>query len=397
MPIEWLDDTPVPAISAKTRLDLARQAVQRFPDSAPVHYALAELHFRNEDFADCAAAGERAMDLAPPAPAFVGKYANALIALDRAGEALGAIARVVPLSPGLRAVRGEALHRLGRSAEARLDFEAALSADPSNVAAASGMVGLLAAAGAWAELLALAERVEACGALLMPLAHARLRALIGLGRHREARALLDFDGFVRMQTIAPPPGFESLAAFNAALEADLQAPGHTRLTDRPRIRLRGGEQIEDLKAHPSAAMRALFAVLRAQTQAYFDGAHGLAATSLARFAPARASLSPWALLLGPEDFQARHFHLDAVLSGVYYVAAPQAALQPGTRDGALVIPDPPGELEGGESLIRYVQPEPGRLVLFPGYIPHRTRPSHHPGSRISIAFNVVAQRPEAGL
>ena len=74
----------------------------------------------------------------------------------------------------------------------------------------------------------------------------------------------------------------------------------------------------------------------------------------------------------------------------YYVAAPPELLQAGETGGALVIPDAPADLEGGERLVRHIQPRPGRLVLFPGYLPHRTLPARKPGQRISIAFNVVS-------
>ena len=48
--------------------------------------------------------------------------------------------------------------------------------------------------------------------------------------------------------------------------------------------------------------------------------------------------------------------------------------------------DPPWET-------REIEPVPGRLVLFPSYVPHATQPSGLEGERISIAFDVVPTKP----
>jgi hypothetical protein len=44
--------------------------------------------------------------------------------------------------------------------------------------------------------------------------------------------------------------------------------------------------------------------------------------------------------------------------------------------------------------IREIEPVPGRLVLFPSYVPHLTLPSGVAGDRISIAFDVVETASE---
>jgi hypothetical protein len=53
----------------------------------------------------------------------------------------------------------------------------------------------------------------------------------------------------------------------------------------------------------------------------------------------------------------------------------------GTIDPALGVEPPWG--------VCPVEPVPGRLVLFPSYMPHGTEASACPGDRICVAFDVV--------
>jgi len=383
MAIEWIGADAPTAGHLTARLDLARRATAQYPDAPAAWYALAEICSLTQDFADVIVASARAVELAPPTGRQLAAYAKALIASGRFEDALGALERFAPSPPGppLRALRGEALRRLERLAEARADFDAALEADPRDVTAGRGLSLMLTDQGAWQDLLDVVAGLEAHGALSMTLQLGKARALRRLGRRAETRALFDFDRVGRVRTIETPEGFASLSGFNAQLVAELESPLHSRLSDRPRLRLVGGAQIEDLAASEGPALRALFAAVRAAVDRYFDDG---------RSAPKRASLVPWALVLGPDDFQARHYHVEAALAGVYYVAAPAEILVEGCVRGALVIPDSPADLEGGDSPVRHIQPQPGRLVLFPGYLPHRTLPTGKPGQRISIAFNVVS-------
>jgi hypothetical protein len=43
----------------------------------------------------------------------------------------------------------------------------------------------------------------------------------------------------------------------------------------------------------------------------------------------------------------------------------------------------------GSDVARYVQPHPGRLVLFPSYFWHGTVPIQGPDARLTIAFDAV--------
>jgi len=392
MSIEWTGQFDSKAGYRTARFDLARQATQRHPSSAAAWHALAECHFHNQDFAEVVAAADRGVELGSPTGHQLCTYAKALIALGRPRDAIEAVERHArePADPGLHAVRGEIFRQLERFADARAEFDKALAADPGEVTAGRGLALMLAKQGAWQALLEVIAGIEANSPSSMALRVAKAQALSRLGRHAEARTLLDFDRVGRVQTIPVPDGFDSLANFNAALVAELASPQYNRLSDRPRLRLVGGTQIEDLAASEGPALQSLFGAIRTAVEHYFVDAPVTSGPWTGRSAPRRATLAPWALVLGPDDFQARHYHVEAAVAGVYYVAAPAGVLKDGEVGGALVIPDLPADLEGADNLVRHIQPRPGRLVLFPGYLPHHTLPTRRPGQRISIAFNVVS-------
>jgi len=105
-------------------------------------------------------------------------------------------------------------------------------------------------------------------------------------------------------------------------------------------------------------------------------------------------LNGWANINRDGHYNRAHSHAGVHWSGVYYVAAgqPDAAI---ANNGVLELIDP-RDLGGvvptpgfpvGHSLI--VKPEPGLLVLFPGWLQHWVTPYRGKGERISIAFNVV--------
>ena len=257
MAIAWVGGGGSNTSRLTAHRDLARRATEQYPGSPAAWYALADCHAHTQDFADVVAAAGRAIALGPPTGQQLRTYARALIALGRPGDALEALDRHAPTraGPRLRALRGEALRLLGRFDQARVEFDAVLAIEPREAAAGRGLSLMLAAQGAWEDLLDVALGIEARGALSMTLQVAKARALRRLGRHAEARALLDFDRVGRVRTIPAPDGFDSLSSLNAALVAELASPLHSRLSDRPRLRLVGGLQIEDLTVSEGPALR----------------------------------------------------------------------------------------------------------------------------------------------
>jgi uncharacterized protein (TIGR02466 family) len=123
------------------------------------------------------------------------------------------------------------------------------------------------------------------------------------------------------------------------------------------------------------------------------GAYAAAHTTDAPLAhnPSAVALHTWGVVLGADGFQLPHLHPDAWLSGVYYVAVPErASSRANEHAGCLELgqPDPALALHRARRS-KFIQPLPGRLVLFPSWLYHSTIPHGAPGLRISIAFDCV--------
>ncbi len=103
------------------------------------------------------------------------------------------------------------------------------------------------------------------------------------------------------------------------------------------------------------------------------------------------TLSAWANVNRPGDFNNMHTHPGATWSGVYYVDHGESDAQ--AEGTALHLSDPSplrGNLFFPELLSAdfQVKPVPGLMVLFPSYMPHAVPPHRGDRPRISIAFNV---------
>jgi uncharacterized protein (TIGR02466 family) len=102
-------------------------------------------------------------------------------------------------------------------------------------------------------------------------------------------------------------------------------------------------------------------------------------------APDTVRINQWAVVYDGSGYQTSHRHPSGWISGVYYVVAPsdpsQGALLLGAPQQKIASPPPWG--------IQRIAPAPGRLVLFPSFVPHATEPCGKDGERICVAFDVM--------
>jgi tetratricopeptide (TPR) repeat protein len=160
--------------------------------------------------------------------------------------------------------------------------------------------------------------------------------------------------------------------------------------------LRGGTQTDgDIFMHVDPLLVRLREAIRrtvAQHVAKFpprDERHPL-------LSPKRDSIrfeGAWSVRLHSRGFHANHVHPAGWISSALYIALPPDI----GRDGAGVLtlgdaraPSFPIDLPP----FRTVEPKPGRLVLFPSYMWHGTRPFGE-GERLTVAFD-VARPPPSG-
>lgn len=97
--------------------------------------------------------------------------------------------------------------------------------------------------------------------------------------------------------------------------------------------------------------------------------------------------SSWSVRLLGGGYHVSHIHPIGSLSAAFYVALPPAcADQP--QAGWLTIGEPPVDLNTALPPLQQIEPKLGRLVLFPSYMWHGTRPFPD-GERITVAFDTL--------
>ncbi len=105
-------------------------------------------------------------------------------------------------------------------------------------------------------------------------------------------------------------------------------------------------------------------------------------------------IKAWANICRAGHYHRIHNHPGSAWSGVYYVTAgTEAADHPLSGQLELLDPRPftemvatPGSPFGQKVLFK---PEPGLIILFPGWLYHFVNPYFGGGERISIAFNAI--------
>jgi tetratricopeptide (TPR) repeat protein len=206
---------------------------------------------------------------------------------------------------------------------------------------------------------------------------------------REGRddTLAGYEPFVRVFDLDPPEGFSSMADFNVELDAYLAGyqrdqrehlnqtlRGGTRAALRPFGA--GHDLAERLKRRIDEAIARYIAELKGPDGHPFTSRRGN------NFVMAGS----WSSRITDSGYHLNHIHSGGWISSAYYVAVPEPS-QSDPLGGHLKFGEPPWDI--GLAARRMVMPKQGRLVLFPSYLWHGTVPIHGPGSRTTIAFDVL--------
>lgn len=97
----------------------------------------------------------------------------------------------------------------------------------------------------------------------------------------------------------------------------------------------------------------------------------------------------WSVRLQDAGFHVAHIHPFGDVSSACYIALPAGVgAGAGTEDGWLAVGEPPREFGLDWEPVRLIEPEVGKLALFPSWSWHGTRPFSH-GERLTVAFDVA--------
>lgn len=217
-----------------------------------------------------------------------------------------------------------------------------------------------------------------------------LMALHELGLEAQAQQWLNFDVWLKRYTLSAPPGYASLADFNAALQAHVRA--HPKLTSVVFGQAtHNGKRVNDLLVAPKGPVQLLEHMMLQQLQAYWEALPKMQGSTLMGPMPAPNGLRSWAVLMERNGYETPHIHPDGLVSGVYYVCLPSVVVQGDANHSGWIefgVPDPVYALRRSAPT-RLVQPVAGDMLLFPSYFWHRTIPFNSGQQRLSIAFDLT--------
>jgi len=156
--------------------------------------------------------------------------------------------------------------------------------------------------------------------------------------------------------------------------------------------VRGGTQTGTMlfaQQHPH--IRRLVEALERAVRRYIDGLppqdtkHPLLAQPRNSF----RFTGSWSVRLLGSGFHVSHIHSRGSISSAFYVALPQeSGMNDVQHAGWLSIGEPPSEFGLSLRPLKLVEPKPGRLVLFPSWTWHGTRPFSD-GERLTVAFDIA--------
>ena len=206
-----------------------------------------------------------------------------------------------------------------------------------------------------------------------------------------AEHLADYERHIQIFDLDVPQGYSTMVEFNAALNVHLDTL-HTDRREPVDQSLRHGTQTApSLLRGRNLLLAALRQRIEEAVGAFIarmphkDTDHPLASRRGTGFAFAGS----WSSRLGDRGFHVNHVHPQGWISSCYYVAVPDAVLDPAAKQGWIKFGEPSFKTAIRDTLRRTVQPVPGRLILFPSYMWHGTIPFHAAAARTTIAFDAI--------
>ena len=99
----------------------------------------------------------------------------------------------------------------------------------------------------------------------------------------------------------------------------------------------------------------------------------------------------WSVRLRDLGYHSNHVHPQGWISSALYIALPERQPNEPSRAGWLSLGQPQAELGADLDPLRVLEPQLGRLVLFPSWMWHGTLPFAE-GERLTVAFDVATPR-----
>ncbi len=369
-----------------------RAALERNPADIDTHRNLNALLWQHEHLDEYLKSYEQALEKHPEALALRLSFATALTQqekYDAAARVLEEGLQRIPDSSELKSLLAYTREGQGRRADALVMHEAAVSTPGSIPNHRISFARALLAAGRPDEALRQAQ----AGAALMPFNQRALAYLALcwrlLGDERDA-VLNDYERLVRVYELPAPAGFGNAAEFNQRLVEVLE-PLHIAKQHPAEQTLRGGSQTSgDLFDRRDREIGQLVTSIAECVQDYIASFPANAEHPLfSRRKPHFDFAASWSVRLGRCGYHTMHTHPLGWISSAYYVQVPGEIVGTDEHGGGIKFGEPDIDLGEQGHARRLIQPETGRLVLFPSYMWHGTVPFEADDPRMTVAFDVV--------
>ena len=378
------------------RLDEAEEAYRQALQRRAIYYdaqnELAQLRWMRTGDAGAAASDLDKALKANPADARLIVIKARL--LQHAGELAAAYALVAGIGndPAALTTASQLACDLGDATAAVSRAERAAEIAPNEPVVATTLISAYLAAGEAARAAQTAEALRRRAPNDQHAIALQATAWRLLGDPRYA-ALYDYEAFVRASSIDTPTGWTDLAAYLSDLAAAL-ARTHAFATHPFHQSIRHGSQTSDiLQRNDDPAIAALPTALAGPIARYIEalapGDDPLRARNLGGY----VYQGMWSIRMRAGGFHINHVHPEGWLSSACYIELPASL---GPRQGWLQFGEPGIRTTPALAAEHFVEPAPGKLVLFPSYMWHGTVPFTDQGARMTIAFDLGPARLQSG-
>jgi len=375
----------------ETVIPFLADCMRRFPDNPLFALQHAQALMQSGDRAGAEAAFRALTQRVPDDAGVWAGLAAAVIQDGRKDEAADIIAQAAAKgarSADLDEMAATLKLDAGDVAGARAGYEAVLTAEPDHRLARVNLIDALIQAGDHAHALKVCdERLAAVPGDPEMLAY-RAIVMTDMGRAAEAEAFLPPNLIMGHRPLAPD-GFASLADFNRAMVRHIL--DHPSLVPSPPSHATvAGRHTGSLVCDPWGPMTHFKDMIAEAARAYRRRHRRSSHPLFTRWSD-EYSLTVWAVEMNAGGHQMPHIHPSGFLSGVYYPQLPAQVTDPGDTNGFIEFFQAPQQFAlRHPPRLQLFPPEEGVMYLFPSAYFHRTIPFTGEGTRISVAFDLVA-------
>ena len=202
--------------------------------------------------------------------------------------------------------------------------------------------------------------------------------------------LVQLEAHVRAYQLPVPPGYASLADFNAALAAAIEPVRGFTTHPLDQSFQSGAQTSRDLATLPDPVIQTYIRALDEPIRQYLSDIGRSADHPLTKRNEGTYRFNGcWSVRLSSGGRHVNHVHPKGWISSAYYISVPDEVAVSPDRAGWIKFGEPPFITEPPMPAQKWVQPQPGWLVLFPSFLWHGTEAISGGQTRITAPFDLV--------